>query len=90
MSEYPIVTRYTLVHALAGYYTARSGWSSHQHLMAHIAFEISENTWALPFFQWLDTLDPWRSDPYEGDSLANSIADVLAGVVGFTIGSSKM
>ena len=84
-SEYPIITRFTLVHAISGYYAAKLGWSPAQHLLSHVLFEVSENTWALPFFQWLDTLDPWRSEPYLGDSLPNALADLLAGVIGFKL-----
>ena len=86
MSEYPIVTRFTLVHALAGYCAATVfDLTALEHFIAHVIFEICENTWALPFFQWLDTLDPWRSEPYVGDSLGNSTADVLAGMCGFAL-----
>ena len=85
MTEFDAVTPYPLVHLSAGYYARRFGLSFRQHLIAHILFEIAENTFALPLFQRLDPYDPFSQGPYMGDTLANSVTDVLAGVIGYNI-----
>ena len=93
-----VVTIYTLVHAWWGYYAASLGWSAVQQIASHALFEVFENTLGLPFFRWLDTFDArvrralgLRREPYTGDSLANSLADIAASHVGWLLyGQSRV
>lgn len=84
------ITPFTFVHAAFGAGAAAVGMSAWQHFIAHLLFELLENTSLgiimaraasiqnRKFLLQFGMVDPI----FAGDTIQNAMADVLAGVVG--------
>lgn len=90
-NEQSPVSFYTLLHLFFGFLWGYFSGSLLSLVIIHTVFEIFENSiWGVRFFQNISDVfqslvarPPWVS--YSGDSLSNSIFDLIAAIIGWLI-----